>query len=119
MVQRPPDKMHALKWEFPGGKIERAESAGEALGRELLEELDVKVKSQSVLPFKQLTHEYPTRTVNLQFFHVGDWEGAVRPLEAPEIVWLLPGGELPPWMDVLEADVEVVQQLMDMQSPYD
>ncbi|NJM10459.1 MAG: (deoxy)nucleoside triphosphate pyrophosphohydrolase [Bdellovibrionaceae bacterium] len=43
LAQRPPGKLLAGFWEFPGGKIEAGESSQEALVRELREELSLEV----------------------------------------------------------------------------
>lgn len=52
LASRPVDKPPA-GWEFPGGKIEPGESAGDALVRELAEELGVRVFPGVELGFQQ------------------------------------------------------------------
>ena len=44
ICQRRKDKTFPLKWEFPGGKVEAGESLTDALAREILEELGVKIE---------------------------------------------------------------------------
>lgn len=47
----------SLKYEFPGGKIEDGESKEEALRRELMEEMELKVEINT--PFLVVNHTYP------------------------------------------------------------
>ena len=44
LAQRPEGKPHAGYWEFPGGKVEPAETPEAALARELHEELGIRVR---------------------------------------------------------------------------
>ena len=44
LAKRNKEQYMGLKWEFPGGKVEKDESFEEALSREILEELNVNIE---------------------------------------------------------------------------
>lgn len=66
IAQRPAHKHLALKWEFPGGKIETGESAEAALTRELCEELGITVEIVRSLP--SFTHNYDSVVIAMHPF---------------------------------------------------
>jgi 8-oxo-dGTP diphosphatase len=73
-------------WEFPGGKIRNGETPGDALWRELHEELGI--DAVSLEPFMRLSHTYPDRSVELEFFLVNEWRGEPSGLEGQRIRWV-------------------------------
>jgi 8-oxo-dGTP diphosphatase len=75
-------------WEFPGGKIADGEDPAEALQRELLEELGIEVSEAAA--YMRLHHEYPDRTVDLEFFLVTVWRGEPSGLEGQGVRWIYP-----------------------------
>jgi len=85
LAQRPPDKIWAGYWEFPGGKIEPGETAHDALVRELREELGIEVKT--AYPWLTRVFTYPHATVRLHFFRVTAWTGELHPHEGQQFSW--------------------------------
>ncbi len=106
--QRKKADSHGLKWEFPGGKIERGESPADALARELEEELGIQAHiGREVVRY---TWSYPKRaTILLMFYRVTDFQGQPQALAFEKIAWEAPG-QLPTY-DFLEGDVDFVRRL--------
>ena len=88
LAQRPPDKIWAGYWEFPGGKIEPGETPYHALVRELREELGIEV--ETAYPWITRVFTYPHATVRLNFFRVTKWSGELHPHEGQEFAWQRP-----------------------------
>jgi mutator protein MutT len=75
-------------WEFPGGKKEQNEGLRACLEREIIEELNIRVKAEK--PLLSVDHEYETRHVTLHFFQCRVIEGEPEPLGCEEIKWAKP-----------------------------
>ena len=97
---------HGL-WEFPGGKIHSGEQPGEALSRELREEIGVAVLASH--PFMSLEHRYPDRHVGIEFHLIERWKNEPQGLEGQALKWVaireLAAAEL------LPADAPVIEAL--------
>ena len=63
IAKRNSKKSQGGLWEFPGGKIEKNESADDAIKREIKEELNMDIEINKWLIEKR--HEYPEKTINL------------------------------------------------------
>src|SRR5262245_15413253 len=99
----------ALKWEFPGGKLELGEGHEGALRRELREELGIEAGHLSEI-FRH-EHLYPKiAQVNLRFFQVEDYSGELKNLVFQQIKWV-PIKELAKF-DFLDGDLPIVQKLV-------
>jgi 8-oxo-dGTP diphosphatase len=108
ICQRTQHQPMALKWEFPGGKIEPGEQPKAALERELEEELGIKALiGQEVA---QVRHQYRRGgVVELRFYEVHEFEGELENKIFKEIRWaeLI---DLPSY-DFLDADFGLVRDL--------
>src|SRR5262245_32652052 len=85
MARRPPGKLYAGYWEFPGGKIEAGEAPAAAIARELHEELGVDIGPPC--PWITRVFQYPHGTVHLRFFRLFGWRNGPHPREGQDIGW--------------------------------
>lgn len=87
LLAKRPDHVHkGGLWEFPGGKVEPGETAFQALGRELEEELAISVVTAE--PLLQLHYDYPEKSVFLDVWEVSQFSGRARGNEGQPIVWV-------------------------------
>ena len=107
--QRLQGKPREGQWEFPGGKVEKGESAFQALGRELHEELGIMVLDAQLLT--QIGHDYEHANVWLDVFKVVRFGGEVRGCEGQNFRWC--SEEKIAEMDVLEAVFPILQILTE------
>ena len=65
LAKRNKNKYMGLKWEFPGGKVEKNETLKEALSREILEELNVNIEIHS----KVAKERYQDHEINIELHY--------------------------------------------------
>mgnify|MGYP006145977125 FL=1 len=85
VAERPEGKSLAGYWEFPGGKLEAAESVEEALRRELHEEINITIGP--VLEWRTQVVDYPHALVRLHFCKVFEWSGDIHMREGQQYSW--------------------------------
>jgi 8-oxo-dGTP diphosphatase len=107
--QRRRNDTSALKWEFPGGKIEEGETPEAALARELEEELNATLVK--CVEIGRVRHKYASASEELEirFYAASIKENEITPKTFEQIVWALPK-ELGSY-DFLTANSQLIAQL--------
>jgi len=108
ICQRTEGQAMPLKWEFPGGKVERDEDLRDALHRELDEELGI----DAVIGRKiaAIQHTYASgATLELYFYRVDQFKNEIENRIFRDVQWV-ERKDLSTY-DFLEADVRLVRDI--------
>ena len=104
----------ALKWEFPGGKIEPGEGQEAALHRELDEELGIQATIGPKVT--SIRHTYGNgNVVELHFYLVQEFAGDLENRIFRDVRWV--EKEELPRFDFLDADVAMVREIASGELP--
>ena len=109
-TQRPDKGETALKWEFPGGKLEAGETNEEALVREIMEELEMEVGVCDY--FITVNHQYSSFNLVMHGYVCNAANKDIILNEHVAACWL--DVEDLYKLDWAEADKPIVERLMKM-----
>lgn len=96
MQRRPERSAHGGLWEFPGGKIEPGEGPGEALVREIAEELGLILREDDLIPVSFAASSPDNgakpgaRPVLLLLYACRRWQGNPVPEPGAAVQWAAP-----------------------------
>ena len=115
ICQRGQNAAFALKWEFPGGKIEDRETETDALRRELKEELAIDVRESEF--FSEYAYSYEDGpTVSLRFHRVKSFQGEPQNLIFEQISWVEVDDLVN--FDFLDGDRRLIMQIIERQDTF-
>lgn len=111
-VQKGPHPLYSGLWEFPGGKIQKGESDSQAVIREIVEELSVRVLP--VMKLDSVFWEEQKQIIRLIPFISVIERGSIQLKEHRDMKWV-PRNELKElsWVPADQILVSQVQQLLD------
>ncbi len=107
IAQRKENVNQALKWEFPGGKLEPGESPEQCLIREIREELGLNIEVMKI--FDVISHSYEDRHIILLCYLCRFTGGSAQTLDCRDFRWVEPS-KLHSY-DFAEADWPIVSSL--------
>jgi 8-oxo-dGTP diphosphatase len=111
ITQRPPTASLPLLWEFPGGRVEEGETDEQALGRELREEMDIRVEVGERA--MHVTHAYPQYDIDFSVYRCKLISGKIAHVKVHDHRWVRPADldqyPFPP------ADEKTLEKLLNLQ----
>lgn len=105
LTKRPLHKHQGGKWEFPGGKVNSGEKPAACIVREIMEELDLLVSVEQVLP--AVKHQYTDKFIELCPFICSISDGSIILHEHSDFKWVTLSEAV--LMDLCEADRKVLK----------
>ncbi len=108
-AKRPDKGEVGLKWEFPGGKIEKDESAENALIREIKEELNATIEVDKY--FMTVEHQYTSFFITMHSYLCSIKTGDLKRNEHVADTWLEVGNLNS--LDWAPADQPIVDKLIN------
>lgn len=117
LCQRKKSARYALKWEFPGGKVENNESAVACLKRELKEELGIEAEVGDLFFRQEYTYS-DSGSFEILYYLVRSYRPMAEGLrdDAFEQIRWIPENQLNE-IDLLEGNREVVKLLTQQTTP--
>jgi len=106
IAQRKRTGQHPLKWEFPGGKVEAAETPEAAVVRELQEELAIQASVGPEIGRYEFQYQ-GSWPIMLMFYRIVEFSGEPKNLNFEQILWT-PRERLSDY-DFLEGDAEFIK----------
>jgi 8-oxo-dGTP diphosphatase len=111
LVTQRSDRMKLpLKWEFPGGKVEKGESLENCLLREINEELHINIRIDRKL--SPNNHDYGGYTIQLNPFIASFISGDIILSEHTDFKWLTKSELLS--IDWAPADIPIVHEFLSL-----
>ena len=110
VCQRKKGSRYELKWEFPGGKVEKGETVQDCLKRELKEELSVTIRQVGRVEI-QASHYEDGGTFEVHYCFVQHFDGEVGNNVFEQVRWVTPK-ELQD-LDNLEGNSVIVKKLAE------
>ncbi|HMD14925.1 MAG TPA: 8-oxo-dGTP diphosphatase MutT [Bacteroidota bacterium] len=109
LCRRKESARYGLKWEFPGGKVEKDETTEECLLRELTEELSITAVIGSL--YHQQQYLYPdSGTFDVFYYMIRQFSGSIVNRVFESFEWVSTAKLLE--YDILEGNRDVVKKLM-------
>lgn len=87
ITQRPPGGHLALKWEFPGGRVEFGEDPKESLKREIKEELGINIDVLSLFDYSSFVYDNEKHIILLAF-SCWMFPGRIRKIGINDYKWV-------------------------------